>query len=39
VVDRERFDSASEVLGTTTASEIGRRTFDYFYDKQVGEDI
>ena len=38
VVDRGRFDSAAEVLGTTTASEIGRRSFDYFYDRQVGED-
>ncbi len=38
-VDRERFNNAAEVLGTTTIADVGRRTFDYFYDNQVDEGL
>lgn len=37
-VERSRFERAGDALGTSTAAEIGRRTFDYFYSSQVGED-
>ena len=38
-VDRERFNNAAAVLGTTTIADVGRRTFDYFYDNQVDEGL
>ena len=34
-VDPERFDEVAEVLGATSGSEVGRLTFDYFYDQEI----
>lgn len=34
-VDIDRFNEVAEELGTGNASEIGRQTFDYFYDREV----
>lgn len=35
-IDPERFKEVSDMLGVTTGSEVGRLTFDYFYDKEIG---
>jgi hypothetical protein len=32
-----KFNAIAEVLGTTVVAEVGRQTFDYFYDNQVDE--
>lgn len=34
-VDIDRFNEVADELGTTNASEIGRQTFDYFYEREV----
>ena len=35
-VDPERFDEVATALGATSGSEVGRLTFDYFYDQEIG---
>jgi hypothetical protein len=37
-VDRERFERVSEQLGTSTVAEVGRKTFDYYYDREIEND-
>jgi Histidine kinase-, DNA gyrase B-, and HSP90-like ATPase len=37
-VERRRFELAAGALGTSTIADVGRQTFDYFYDRQVDED-
>lgn len=32
-----RFQRAAEVMGISVISEVGRRTFDYFFDREVGD--
>jgi hypothetical protein len=34
-VDLERFEEVSRALGANSGSEVGRLTFDYFYDQEV----
>ncbi|SDO07946.1 ATP-binding protein [Geodermatophilus sp. DSM 45219] len=34
-VEIERFQAAAEVLNVGTAADVGRRTFDYFFDREV----
>lgn len=34
-VDIDRFNEVADELGTANASEIGRQTFDYFYEREV----
>jgi hypothetical protein len=36
VVDPDRFDEVATALGATSGSEVGRLTFDYFYDEEIG---
>lgn len=36
VVDLDRFDEVATVLRATSGSEVGRLTFDYFYDQEIG---
>lgn len=36
VVEPERYEKVSEALGATSGSEVGRLTFDYFYDEEIG---
>lgn len=36
VVDPDRFDEVAEALGASSGSEVGRLTFDYFYDQEIG---
>jgi hypothetical protein len=35
-VDPDRFDEVAKVLGASSGSEVGRMTFDYFYDQEIG---
>ena len=35
-VDPDRFDEVADALGATSGSEVGRLTFDYFYDQEIG---
>ena len=35
-VSRSTFEEAKEVLGVDSGSEVGRQTFQYFYDREVG---
>lgn len=35
VVDPDRFEEVAEALGATSGSEVGRLTFDYFYEREV----
>lgn len=34
-VDRERMDAVQEVIGLSSASQVGIATFDYYYDSEV----
>ena len=34
-VDKDRFDEVATALGATSGSEVGRLTFDYFYDQEI----
>jgi hypothetical protein len=36
-VERTRYEAAARVLGLSTVAEVGRRIFDYFYEREVGE--
>lgn len=36
VVDPDRFDEVARALGASSGSEVGRLTFDYFYDQEIG---
>ncbi len=36
VVDPDRFGEVAEALGASSGSEVGRLTFDYFYDQEIG---
>lgn len=36
-VDQARFRNAADALEVTSAAEVGRLTFDYFYDREVDE--
>ncbi|MDR2566445.1 MAG: ATP-binding protein [Bifidobacteriaceae bacterium] len=35
-VDSDRYAEVAAALGATSGSEVGRLTFDYFYDQEVG---
>lgn len=35
-VDPDRFEEVAAVLGASSGSEVGRLTFDYFYDQEIG---
>lgn len=35
-VDRERFEEVATALDASSGSEVGRLTFDYFYDQEIG---
>lgn len=35
-VDPDRFEEVATALGATSGSEVGRLTFDYFYDQEIG---
>lgn len=35
IVDIDRFNEVADELGTVNASEIGRQTFDYFYEREI----
>jgi hypothetical protein len=35
VVDIERFEEVARALGANSGSEVGRLTFDYFYDQEI----
>ncbi|MFF3559964.1 ATP-binding protein [Streptomyces sp. NPDC002574] len=37
-VEKSRYEAVAEVLDTSAVAEVGRRTFDFFYERQVGED-
>jgi len=34
-VDRDRYEAVADVLDTSVTAEVGRRTFDYFYEREV----
>jgi hypothetical protein len=34
-VERDRYREAVEILGAPSAAEVGRQTFDYFYEREV----
>lgn len=34
-VDPARFEEVAGALGASSGSEVGRMTFDYFYDREV----
>ncbi|WP_233598632.1 ATP-binding protein [Amycolatopsis sp. WAC 01375] len=36
-VDYQRYRDVRQVLGVSSTAEVGRRTFDYFYDREVEE--
>lgn len=36
VVDPDRFDEVAKALGASSGSEVGRLTFWYFYDQEIG---
>lgn len=36
VVDPDRFEEVAEALGASSGSEVGRLTFEYFYDQEIG---
>lgn len=36
VVDPDKFDEVAEALGASSGSEVGRLTFDYFYEQEIG---
>lgn len=35
-VEPDRFDEVATALGASSGSEVGRLTFDYFYDQEIG---
>ena len=35
VVDPDRYKEVAQALGASSASEVGRLTFDYFYDQEI----
>lgn len=35
-VDPDRFEEVADALGANSGSEVGRLTFDYFYDQEIG---
>ncbi|MDN3029746.1 ATP-binding protein [Streptomyces sp. S.PB5] len=37
-VEKHRYDAVAEALNTTLVADVGRRTFDFFYREQVGDD-
>ncbi|MEW1831203.1 ATP-binding protein [Streptomyces sp. NPDC088196] len=37
-VEKHRYEAVAEALNTTLVAEVGRRTFDFFYREQVGDD-
>jgi hypothetical protein len=34
-VERDRYEAVAEALDLTTTAEVGRRVFDYFYDREI----
>ena len=36
VVDLDKFDEVAEALDASSGSEVGRLTFEYFYDQEIG---
>jgi len=34
-VEPERYKEVAEALGASSGSEVGRRTFDYFYEQEI----
>ncbi|GAA3680312.1 histidine kinase/DNA gyrase B/HSP90-like ATPase [Yimella lutea] len=36
VVDPDKFEEVAEALGASSGSEVGRLTFDYFYEQEIG---
>lgn len=37
-VEKRQYEAVAEALNTTQVAEVGRRTFEFFYRNQVGDD-